>query len=56
MENINLTQQKHAFTIKRNVLQHKINKKPSLVAFYDSRPRNGAGLFSEEDISKGGDK
>jgi len=25
-----------------------------LVAFYDIRPGNGAGLFSEEKISKGG--
>ena len=30
--------------------------KPSLVAFYDTRPENGAGLFSKEKISKGGDK
>jgi len=30
--------------------------KPSLVAFYDTRPENGAGRFSKEKISKGGDK
>jgi len=30
--------------------------KPSLVAFYDTRPENGAGLCSKEKISKGGDK
>jgi len=45
--------------IKRNVLQYKTNTKklkPGLVAFYDIRPGNGAGLFSMEKISKGGDK
>ena len=45
--------------IERNVLQHKINTKklkPSLVAFYDIRPGNGAGLFSKEKIRKGGDR
>jgi len=45
--------------IKRNVLQHKINTKklkPGLVAFYDIRRVNKAGLFSKEKISKGGDK
>jgi len=30
--------------------------KPCLVAFYDIRPGNGAGLFSKEKISKLGDK
>jgi len=30
--------------------------KPGLVTFYDIRPGNGAGLFSKEKISKGGDK
>jgi len=39
----------------KNVLQHK-KLKPRLVAFYDIRPGNGAGLFSKEKISKGGDK
>jgi len=36
----------------------KINTKPKpgLVAFYDTRPGNGAGLFSKEKISKGADK
>ena len=45
--------------IRRNVLQHKMNTKqltPGLVAFYDIRPGNGAGLFSKEKISKGGDE
>jgi len=32
------------------------NRKPGLVAFYDIRPGNGAGLFSREKIRKGGDK
>jgi len=42
--------------IERNVMQHKINTKklkPGLVAFYDIRPGNGAGLFSKDKISKG---
>jgi len=42
--------------IERNVMQHKINTKklkPGLVAFYDIRPGNAAGLFSKEKISKG---
>jgi len=30
--------------------------KPCLVAFYDIRSGNGAGLFSKEKISKGGGK
>ena len=30
--------------------------KPGLVTFYDIRPGTGAGLFSKEKISKGGDK
>jgi len=30
--------------------------KTGLVAFHDIRPGNGAGLFSNEKISKGGDK
>jgi len=45
--------------IKRNALQHKIkhrNLKPSIVTFYDIWPGKGAGLFSTEKISKGGDK
>jgi len=36
------------------VQQRKINKnkvKPGLVAFYDIRPGNGAGIFSKEKIS-----
>jgi len=37
--------------IKRNVLQHK-KLKPGLVAHYDIRLGNGAGLFSKEKISK----
>jgi len=30
--------------------------KPGLVTFYDIRPGNEAGLFSKEQINKGGDK
>ena len=41
---LNLTQQMHAFTNQRNVLQHK-KRKPGLVTFYDIQPGNGAGLF-----------
>jgi len=43
----------------KNTAQHKINTKklkPGLVSFYDIRRRYGAGLFSKEKISKGGDK
>jgi len=45
--------------VKRHVLQHKINTKKlklGIVAFYDIRPGNGAGLFRKEKISKVGDK
>jgi len=35
-------------------LAHK-KLKPGLLAFYDVRSGNGAGLFSKEKISKGGD-
>jgi len=36
-------------------MQNDHNKlKPGLVAFYDIRPGNGAGLFSKEKMSKGG--
>jgi len=59
-----ITQQKHAFTNQRKrTVRHKINTKklglkPGLVAFYDIQPGHGAGLFSEEKISrpKGEDK
>jgi len=30
--------------------------KPGVVAFYDIRPGNRAGLFSKEKTSKGGDE
>ena len=40
---------------KLNPTQNK-KLKPGLVAFYDIQPGNGAGLFSKEKISKGGDK
>jgi len=56
---LNLTQQNHALTKQKNVLQHKINTKKlksGLVALYDILPGNGAGLFSKEKISKGGNK
>jgi len=40
--------------IKRTTKQNKHKQlKPGLVAFYDIRPGNGAGLFSKEKISKG---
>jgi len=41
----------------KEILQRKINRKlkPGLVAFYDIRPGNGAGLFSKEKVSKGVD-
>jgi len=62
MEKINLTQQKHAFTNQRKCRptttqnKHTQKLKPGLVAFYDIRPGNGAGLFPKEKNSKGGDK
>jgi len=55
----NLTQQKHAFTNqkKRTTTQNKHKKlKPDLVAFYDIRPGNGEGQFSNEKKSKRGGK
>ena len=55
----NLTQQKHAFANqkKRTTTQNKHKKlKPDLVAFYDIRPGNGAGQFSNEKKSKRGGK
>jgi len=39
-----------------NVKKRRKKIKPGLVAFYDIRPGNGAGLFSKEKIRKGGDK
>jgi len=51
---LNLTQQKRAFANQKKCTT--TQKKPGLVAFYDIQPRNGAGLFSKEKISKGGDK
>ena len=44
--------------IKRNVLQYKINTKlkPGFVAIYNIQPGNGAGLFSKEKVTKGGDQ
>jgi len=58
---LNLTQQKHAFTNQKKctTTEKKINTKklkPGLVAFYDIRRGNKAGLFSKEKISKGGDE
>jgi len=44
MEKLSLRQQKHTFTVKRNVLKHK-KLKPGLVASYNIRPGNGEGLF-----------
>jgi len=54
---LNLTKQKHAFTSEKKctTTQNKPKKlNPGLVAFYDIRPGNGAGLFSKKKISKGG--
>jgi len=56
---LNQTQQSAPSSIKRNVLQDKINTKklkPGLVAFQDIRPGNGVGLFSKEKISRRQDK
>jgi len=53
---LKLTRPKHAFATQKecSATQNKHNKlKPGLVAFNDIRPGNGAGLFSEEKISKG---
>jgi len=50
---------KALFTNKKKctTTQNKHKKlEPGLVAFYDIRPGNRAGLFSKEKISKGGDK
>jgi len=59
-ENLNLTQQEHAFANQKKCNAKEKNKnkkiKPALVAFYNIRPGNGAGLFSNEKINKGGDK
>jgi len=54
---LNLTQQKHAFTNQKKCIttQNKQKKlKAGLVAFHDIRRRNEAGLLSKESISKGG--
>jgi len=53
---LNLTQQKHAFTNQKKCTTTQNKHKPGLVALYDIRPGNGAGLFSKEKISKGGDE
>jgi len=47
IEKQNLTQEKHTFTIKTNVLQHKRKKKlkPGLVASYNIKPGNEQNLF-----------
>jgi len=48
---LNLTQQERALTNQKKCIttQNKHKKiKPGLVAFYDMRPGNGAGLFSKE--------
>jgi len=56
---LNLTQQKHAVVSQKECTtpqnKHK-QLKPGLVAFYDIRPENAAGLFSTEQISNGEDK
>jgi len=51
------TTKAHIYQKKCTTTQNKHKKlKPGLVAFYDIRPGNGAGLFTKEKISKGGDK
>jgi len=57
MEKLNPKQQKHAFASQKKctTTQNKDKLLSGLVAFYDIRPGNGAGLFSKEKISKGGD-
>jgi len=42
--------QEHKNSITRNKLKYV--KSPGLVASYDLRPRNRAGLFSKEKVSK----
>jgi len=51
---LNLTHDKSTHSpIRRHVLQREHRKlKPGSVAFYDIRPGDGAGLFSEEKMSK----
>jgi len=46
---LNLTQQKHAFTDQKKCTATQSKHKKL-------KPGNGAGLFSKEEISKGGDK
>jgi len=49
MEKLNVTQQKHTFANKRNVLQQKINTKklkPGLVTPYDTKTGNREGLLA----------
>ena len=52
---LNLTQQKQALTNQKKMYYNtKLTQKTQ--AFYNILPGNGAGLFSKEKISKGGDK
>ena len=46
---VRITNQKKCTTTQKKL-------KPGLVTFYDIRPGNEAGLFSKEQISKGGEK
>jgi len=49
------TRRKHAFTSQKKCTTTQNEQKelkPGLVAFYNIRPGNGAGLFSKEKISK----
>jgi len=39
-----------------NTKQKQKKLKPGLVTFYTIWPGNGVGLFSKEEINKGGDK
>jgi len=47
---------KALFTNKKKCTTTQNKLEPGLIAFYDIRSGNRAGLFSKEKISKGGDK
>jgi len=48
MEKLNPAQKKHAFTNQKHCTTTQNKHRPGLVAFYDIRPKNGAGLSSKE--------
>jgi len=47
---LNLKRQRHAFANQNKCTTTQKKIKPGLIAFYDIRPGNGAGLFSKEKI------